>query len=114
MSISSDIIKKPLDVIQKLFEEGRKSNDSSWERSDWGVKKHFSEAITNAYEEVQIEESDLTFQIPLIDSQSIRNVANGQLIRYRGMVQDMFDPEYYLGIYQQSNPGTGEKVRVVD
>jgi len=33
----------------------------------------------------------------------------GTLVKYRGMVQDMLNPEFYLGVYQHKSP-TGETV----
>ena len=33
---------------------------------------------------------------------------NHTLVRFRCMVQDMFDPEYYLGLYEVRNKSTNE------
>jgi len=32
-----------------------------------------------------------------------------EVVRYRGMVQDMLDPEFFLGVYQQTHIKTKEK-----
>jgi hypothetical protein len=34
---------------------------------------------------------------------------DGQLVRFRGMVQDMYDPEIYMAEYETRNLSTGVK-----
>jgi len=38
-------------------------------------------------------------KVPSLNETTGRDLVDGQLVRFRGMVQDMFDPEYYLRIY---------------
>lgn len=62
-------------------------------------------------------------KIPILNNvKMIEKIPNGSLVRYRGMIQDIFDLggyllilflnkiEYYLGIYEEENKKTGEKV----
>jgi hypothetical protein len=49
-------------------------------------------------------------QIPSLNEVSlVDTLPHGSLVRYRGMVQDMFDPEYFLGVYEEVN-ASGQKV----
>lgn len=38
------------------------------------------------------------------------HIPSGSLVRYRGMIQDMFDPEYFGGVYEGVDRKSGEKV----
>ena len=49
-------------------------------------------------------------QIPCINETSVEAIAPNSLVRFRGMVQDMFDPEFYLGKFELCNKRTSEKV----
>ena len=48
-------------------------------------------------------------QVPVLTPASRDLLAPGSLVRYRGMVQDMLNPEFYLGVYQHKN-SAGETV----
>ena len=52
----------------------------------------------------------LPFQIPLINDLQPDVIKPNTLVRCRCMVQDQFDPEYYLGQYETYNTNTQEKV----
>ncbi|KAG4068450.1 hypothetical protein HA402_004790 [Bradysia odoriphaga] len=47
--------------------------------------------------------------IPLINHVNIQNLKDNSLVRFRGMVQDMLDPEFYLEKYAV---GSGDSVRL--
>ena len=49
-------------------------------------------------------------QIPLINSVPSDLICNGTLVRFRGMVQDQFDPEFYLKVFSVINRESKEKV----
>lgn len=50
-------------------------------------------------------------RIPLLNSTAPDTLPPFSLVRFRCMVQDQFDPEYYLRIYEEQNTATGEAVR---
>ena len=50
------------------------------------------------------------FQIPLVNSVRSEFIPDGTLVKYRGMVQDQFDTEFYLKAFTVINKETGEKV----
>ena len=51
----------------------------------------------------------LYFQIPSLNDTPLHNLKPNSLVRFRCMIQDMFDPEFYLGIYEVEDKKTGEK-----
>lgn len=52
--------------------------------------------------------SDILKEIPLLNDVQLHNIKDKQLVRFRGMVQDMYDPEYYFKQYEVKNTRTGE------
>ncbi len=50
------------------------------------------------------------FQIPLVNSVHGELIPDGTVVKYRGMVQDQFDTEFYLKEFTVVNNETGEKV----
>lgn len=55
-----------------------------------------------------LENSDLLREIPLLNDVQLHNIKDKQLVRFRGMIQDMYDPEYYFKQYEVKNSKTGE------
>lgn len=49
-------------------------------------------------------------QVPYLNSSPVDSLASGTLVRYRCMVKDMFDPEYYMGVYEEVHQQTGQRV----
>lgn len=45
-------------------------------------------------------------QIPLLNVADTQYLKEGSLVRFRGMVQDMYDPEYYYEKYEVVNVDT--------
>ena len=51
-------------------------------------------------------------QVPLLNCIPLEQLADGRLVRYRGMIQDQFNPELYLKAYTAVNSSTGHQVPV--
>lgn len=49
-------------------------------------------------------------QVPSINNCALHQVAADSLVRYRCMVQDMFDPELYLARFKVTSRKTGQAV----
>ncbi|XP_019886689.2 mini-chromosome maintenance complex-binding protein isoform X2 [Ooceraea biroi] len=65
--------------------------------------------ITNESSCQQILESpDALRELPSLNNVQLREVADKRLARFRGMVQDMYNPEYYFKRYEVRNSRTGE------
>ncbi|CAH0729506.1 unnamed protein product, partial [Brenthis ino] len=47
-------------------------------------------------------------KIPLLNSNASHNLPDGSLVRFRGMVQDMHNPEFYFEQFEVYNSGTNE------
>ena len=48
-------------------------------------------------------------KVPSLNDTPLHLLGPDTLVRFRCMVQDIFDSEFYLGIYEASNAATGEK-----
>lgn len=48
------------------------------------------------------------YQIPLINSNASHNLTDGNLVRFRGMIQDMHNPEFYFEKFEVFNTTTNE------
>ncbi|XP_071442064.1 mini-chromosome maintenance complex-binding protein [Hetaerina americana] len=73
----------------------------SWSPRDWESKRA---------ECAQLLKDHLLWEkIPLVNNTPLHNLADKQLVRFRGMVQDMFNPEFYLSTYEVLNKETGDK-----
>lgn len=55
-----------------------------------------------------LENTNAVREIPSLNSVSLDNLKDGQLVRFQGMLQDMYNPEYFLKKYQVINKQTGE------
>lgn len=49
-------------------------------------------------------------QVPSLNSTPLDSLPPSCLVRYRCMVQDQFDPEFYLKVYHTTNTHTGNTV----
>ncbi|KMR04799.1 mini-chromosome maintenance complex-binding [Lasius niger] len=65
--------------------------------------------VTNQLSCQQIlENPDVLREIPLLNDLQLHDITDKQLVRFRGMVQDMYDPEYFFKRYEVKNTKTGE------
>ncbi|KAK2167645.1 hypothetical protein NP493_1267g00011 [Ridgeia piscesae] len=49
-------------------------------------------------------------RIPSLNDTPLHNLCTNTLVRFRCMVQDMYDPEYYLGLYEVEDLKTGQRL----
>ncbi|XP_076461198.1 mini-chromosome maintenance complex-binding protein-like [Babylonia areolata] len=87
-------IDKPLQVIQSII--NRLPADT---KEIDGVKEYFAK---------QLKSAEALAWVPSINCHALHKVGADSLVRYRCMVQDMFDPELYLACYQVTSRKTGE------
>ena len=52
-------------------------------------------------------------QVPSLNTTPLEQLPDGCLVRYRGMIQDQFDPELYLKQYTAVDAASGHQVRPV-
>ncbi|XP_045190600.2 mini-chromosome maintenance complex-binding protein-like isoform X2 [Mercenaria mercenaria] len=86
-----DWINNPLGIIQTLSDKPQDGDCSP-------VRKYFSEKLASR--------SALTW-VPSLNDSSLHNLKANSLVRYRCMIQDMYDPEFYLGKYEVKDTATG-------
>ena len=66
------------------------------EDGDWGVRAAFREGLA------QLGSRALVERVPEINAVGVEHVPTGALVRFRCMVQDMYNPEYYVGAYRDA------------
>ena len=93
MDEHSTAICSPLSVIDTLFEECSDRSGNSF-----GEKEHFERLLS---------ESKFMHRIPYLRSTTIGKIPHNSLVRYRGIVQDIYNTEYFVGVYTSKN---GEKM----
>ncbi|KAK1123233.1 hypothetical protein K0M31_008865 [Melipona bicolor] len=70
---------------------------------DW-TREYF---ITNKLDcNLMLENLDVLKEIPLLNNTPVHKLRDGQLVRFKGMIQDMHNPEYYLQMYEVKNTQT--------
>ena len=87
----------PLGAVASAFDAAIGSGDTAPDQDgDWGIKATLQEAL---------DRPGVMEQIPEINAVGVDNVRPGQLVRFRCMVQDMYNPEYYVGAYKDRSTG---------
>ncbi|CAI9736278.1 Hypothetical predicted protein [Octopus vulgaris] len=79
-----DYVNQPLQIIQKLFDQQSSLKPES-------VSDYFRK---------ELEKPSLAAQVKSVNSTALHDLIPNSLVRYRCMVQDMFDPEFYMGTYK--------------
>lgn len=59
---------------------------------------------------IKVAKLNNDFQIPLLNTTHNHLLKEGQLVRFQGMIQDMYNPVYYLATYEVHNTITNEKI----
>eukprot|EP00240_Pyramimonas_obovata_P013315 CAMPEP_0118954822 /NCGR_PEP_ID=MMETSP1169-20130426/58952_1 /TAXON_ID=36882 /ORGANISM="Pyramimonas obovata, Strain CCMP722" /LENGTH=253 /DNA_ID=CAMNT_0006902521 /DNA_START=74 /DNA_END=831 /DNA_ORIENTATION=- len=92
--VSLQMINHPLEVVDSLYQQA--TDLQKQDGSDFGVNAQFEQGLR----EIGVS------QIPSLETVKVDRLAPNSLVRFRGMVQDMYNPEYYLGAYTtEAAPG---------
>ena len=86
----------PLGTVSSLFDAAVASPAAGAEDGDWGVRAAFREGLA------QLGSRALVERVPEINAVGVEHVPPGALVRFRCMVQDMYNPEYYVGAYRDA------------
>ncbi|BFZ02320.1 hypothetical protein BsWGS_05359 [Bradybaena similaris] len=81
---------RPHATIQKIFEE---NEGSSHEDIVKKIEEYFS----------QVLEADSLSQVPSLNSVPLDQLPSGILVKYRCMIQDVFDPQFCFSQYKVTN-----------
>ena len=80
--IHRDEIDSPLSVVQKMYR-----SSIGTKTKDWGVREHFEKFLQNHWHEVPSMNS----------AKRLEDLKPGTLVRFRCMLQNVFNPEFYVG-----------------
>ena len=87
----AEAARNPLGTVRRCFQRASSTPAAD---GDWGVPAAFGDLFSpESYD-----------RIPLLTAEAWRmgRLRPDSLVRYRGMVQDIFDPEFYVGVYEVS------------
>uniref|UniRef100_A0A672LD47 Mini-chromosome maintenance complex-binding protein n=1 Tax=Sinocyclocheilus grahami TaxID=75366 RepID=A0A672LD47_SINGR len=92
-----DWINNPLAVVDGLFAQSNSSPD--WEKK---VVEYFKE---------KLKLNDAHTWVPSLNDVPLYYLKPNSLVKFRCMVQDMFDPEFFMGVYETNDLTSNSKVK---
>eukprot|EP01138_Halocafeteria_seosinensis_P010925 gb/GECG01011158.1/.p1 GENE.gb/GECG01011158.1/~~gb/GECG01011158.1/.p1 ORF type:complete len:794 (+),score=102.15 gb/GECG01011158.1/:1-2382(+) len=98
-----DLLQRPLQVVEAQFSQALQANNGQLpQEQDWGVGETFRKSI----------DDDVLERIPVVNRKNLQQgfLAPNTFVRYRGMVQDMFSPEYFQAVHQVTTPSGETKL----
>ncbi|KFO70904.1 Mini-chromosome maintenance complex-binding protein [Cuculus canorus] len=96
MPCAADWLNNPFSVVQGIFAQNVPNSD--WEKK---VTEYFKE---------KLKENNATNWVPSLNDVPVHYLKPNSLVKFRCMVQDMFDPEFYMGVYETVDPNTNARV----
>ncbi|KAM8859858.1 mini-chromosome maintenance complex-binding protein isoform 1-T1 [Spinachia spinachia] len=98
MPSTHDWINNPLGVVEGMFAASQNNPNSGWEaRAVESFRDH-------------LKEKDAHTWVPSLNDVPLHYLKPNSLVKFRCLIQDMFDPEFYMGVYEAVNPSTNDKV----
>jgi len=96
---------EPLDVIDGLFQAQLAAQGSPG--AEWGEREHFVKALG-------LEDEQAFARIPCLNDEALADAVRPfSLVRYRAIVQDVFEPEIYVSRLEEVEEGTGKAPRLI-
>ncbi|XP_069468048.1 mini-chromosome maintenance complex-binding protein isoform X2 [Ambystoma mexicanum] len=96
MPAAGDWLGSPLSLVQGFFAQNGPS-------LDWQTK------VTEYFRE-RLKENDAVSWVPSLNDVPLHYLKPNSLVKFRCMVQDMFDPEFYMGVYETVDALTQARV----
>ncbi|XP_061491813.1 mini-chromosome maintenance complex-binding protein isoform X1 [Rhineura floridana] len=96
MPCVADWLNCPLSIVQGIFAQN--GPNLEWERK---VTEYFRE---------KLKENNATNWIPSLNDVPLHYLKPSSLVKFRCMVQDMFDPEFYMNVYETIDIHTKSRV----
>uniref|UniRef100_A0A8C4U1M7 Mini-chromosome maintenance complex-binding protein n=1 Tax=Falco tinnunculus TaxID=100819 RepID=A0A8C4U1M7_FALTI len=96
MPCVADWLNNPFSIVQGIFAQNVPNSD--WEKK---VTEYFKE---------KLKENNATNWVPSLNDVPVHYLKPNSLVKFRCMVQDMFDPEFYMGVYETVDPNTNARV----
>nr|XP_055027197.1 mini-chromosome maintenance complex-binding protein isoform X1 [Misgurnus anguillicaudatus] len=91
-----DWINNPLGVVEGLFAQSDSSPD--WEKK---VVEYFKE---------KLKLNDAHTWVPSLNDVPLHYLKPNSLVKFRCMVQDMFDPEFFMSVYEMNDTTSNSKL----
>ncbi|KAJ3610239.1 hypothetical protein NHX12_022333 [Muraenolepis orangiensis] len=98
MPSTNDWINNPLGVVEEMFGASQSSPDSGWE------------AKVTEFFRSQLKEKESQTRVPSLNDVPLHYLQPNSLVKFRCLIQDMFDPEFYMGAYEMVDPSTKAKI----
>ncbi|XP_073337921.1 mini-chromosome maintenance complex-binding protein [Pagrus major] len=98
MPSTHDWINNPLDVVEGMFAASQSNPKSGWEAKVVGFFKD------------RLKEKDAHTWVPSLNDVPLHYLKPNSLVKFRCLIQDMFDPEFYMGVYETVDASTNAKV----
>ncbi|XP_067382817.1 mini-chromosome maintenance complex-binding protein [Channa argus] len=98
MTSTHDWINNPLGVVEGMFAASQNNPNSAWE----GLAIEFFKD--------KLKEKDAHTWVPSLNNVPLHYLKPNSLVKFRCLIQDMFDPEFYMGVYETIDPSTKAKV----
>ncbi|XP_054877709.1 mini-chromosome maintenance complex-binding protein [Poeciliopsis prolifica] len=97
MPPTHDWINDPLGVVEGMFAASQSSPSSGWEAK---VVEFFKE---------QLKEKEAQILVPSLNDVPLHYLKPDSLVKFRCLVQDMFDPEFFMGVYETVDLATNAR-----
>ncbi|XP_003963734.2 mini-chromosome maintenance complex-binding protein [Takifugu rubripes] len=97
MSSAHDWINNPLDIVDGMFAAAQTELASGWELK---VVEFFKDKL----------KEDTLAAVPSLNDIPLHYLKPNSLVKFRCLIQDMFDPEFYMGTYETVDLSTKAKV----
>lgn len=94
MPSTHDWINDPLGVVEGMFAASQGDQGSGWEAK---AVEFFTE---------QLKDKEAQSLVPSLNDVPLHYLKPNGLVKFRCFVQDMFDPEFFMGAYETVNPTT--------
>uniref|UniRef100_A0A8P4GDF7 Mini-chromosome maintenance complex-binding protein n=1 Tax=Dicentrarchus labrax TaxID=13489 RepID=A0A8P4GDF7_DICLA len=98
MPSTRDWINNPLGVVEGMFAASQSDPNSGWEAK---AVEFFKD---------HLKEKDAPTSVPSLNDVPLHYLKPNSLVKFRCLIQDMFDPEFYMGVYETVDPATKAKV----
>ena len=118
MSVSStnlpefDVIKEPYSLVHSLFDAASKDGRIENGDEEWGVGSEFAKRLLKSLPSTSSNgtaadggNSPLLSRVPFLTRDALNRcrLESGSLVRWRCLIQDQFDPEYFVGVHELSS-----------
>ncbi|KAM9052515.1 mini-chromosome maintenance complex-binding protein isoform 1-T1 [Megaptera novaeangliae] len=96
MPCGEDWLSHPLGIVQGFFAQN--GVNPGWEKK---VIEYFKE---------KLKENNAPKWVPSLNEVPLHYLKPNSFVKFRCMIQDMFDPEFYMGVYETVNRNTKARV----